>query len=116
MQQILTEKTRNAILDYVPQEEILELLASYFQAYSDKTRIKIISALSISNLCVGEISEMLNINQTTVSHQLKLLKSLNMVKSRREGKLIYYSLISSRVNDIMMFGVEHIELKKGIIN
>ena len=116
MSQFLGEKTRSAILRYVPQGEILDCLANYFQAYSDRTRIKILSALAISELCVSEISEMLDINQTTVSHQLKLLKSLSLVKSKRDGKLIYYSLASSRINEVMMFGVEHIESSKIIMN
>ena len=116
MSQFLGEKTRNAILHYVPKGEVLDCLANYFQAYSDKTRIKILSALSISELCVGEISEMLGINQTTVSHQLKLLKSLGLVRSKRDGKLIYYSLANNRINEVMMFGVEHIESSKIIMN
>lgn len=116
MSQFLGEKTRSAILRYVPQGEVLDYLASYFQAYADRTRIKILSALSIAELCVGDISEMLEINQTTVSHQLKLLKSLSLVKSKRDGKLVYYSLASSRINEVMMFGVEHIENSRIIIN
>ena len=107
--QCLEEKTKMAILRYLPKEEVLEMLANYFQAFSDKTRIKILSALSISELCVGEISSMLEINQTTISHQLKFLKSLSLVKNKRDGKLIYYSLASEKINELMLCGVEHIE-------
>lgn len=102
------EKKQNDILSYLPSQHVLELLADYFQAYSDPTRIKILSALSISELCVNDISTLLNINQTTVSHQLKLLKNLNVVKFKREGKVIYYSLANHNVNDIMLNGVNHI--------
>ena len=102
------EKKQNDILNYLPSQEVLELLADYFQAYSDPTRIKILSALSMSELCVNDISTLLNINQTTVSHQLKLLKNLNVVKFKRDGKVIYYSLANHNVNDIMLNGVNHI--------
>ncbi len=112
----IEEKTKSAILHYMPSSEVLELLANYFQAYSDKTRIKILSALSMAELCVTDISNMLNINQTTVSHQLKLLKSLSMVKYKRDGKVIYYSLANDKVNEIMMNGVEHIQDSKYIFH
>ncbi|MBQ8749260.1 MAG: winged helix-turn-helix transcriptional regulator [Clostridia bacterium] len=102
------EKTQSDILNYLPSQEVLELLAGYFQAYSDPTRIKILSALSMSELCVNDISTLLNINQTTVSHQLKLLKNLNVVKYKRDGKVIYYSLANQNVNDIMLNGVNHV--------
>ena len=106
---ILLEKTKqDAIRKFMPSQEVLILLASYFQAYSDPTRIKILSALSMSEMCVNDLSRLLNINQTTVSHQLKLLRTLGMVKYRRDGKIIYYSLSNTNVNDIMLKGVNHI--------
>lgn len=107
---------KDCILHYMPSQEVLENLANYFQAYSDKTRIKILTALSMAELCVSEISTLLSINQTTVSHQLKLLKSLSMVKYKRDGKIVYYSLANDKVNEIMMNGVEHIQGNKYIIN
>ena len=105
---LLNDKKRQDVVNYMPNNNVLDLLASYFQAYSDPTRIKIISALSISEMCVNDISRILNINQTTVSHQLKLLRTLNMVKYKRDGKIIYYSLRNKEINDIMMNGVNHI--------
>ena len=105
---ILLEKTKqDAIRKFMPSQEVLILLASYFQAYSDPTRIKILSALSMTEMCVNDLSKLLNINQTTVSHQLKLLRTLGMVKYRRDGKIIYYSLSNTNVNDIMLKGVNH---------
>ena len=108
MSQFLGEKTRNAILHYVPKGEVLDCLANYFQAYADRTRIKILSALSITELCVGDISEMLEINQTTVSHQLKFLKTFGAVASERDGKIIYYSIKSNTINDVMLNGVNYL--------
>jgi len=107
----LDERKQKDIINYLPSKEILDLLASYFGAYSDPTRIKILSALSMSELCVSDISLLLGINQTTVSHQLKLLRTLGMVKYKRDGKVIYYSLANKSVNDIMLNGVEHISTK-----
>ena len=105
---VVDTKTQNDILYYLPSQDVLELLANYFQGFSDPTRIKILSALAMSELCVNDISALLNINQTTVSHQLKFLKNLNVVKFKRVGKVIYYSLVSETVNDVMLTGVNHI--------
>ena len=104
----LDEKKANTIREFMPSGDVLDELATYFQAYSDPTRIKILSALSMSEMCVNDISTLLCLNQTTVSHQLKLLRTLNMVKYRREGKVIFYSLTKGGVNDIMLNGVNHI--------
>lgn len=112
----INEKMQREISTYLPSQDILILLANYFQAYSDPTRIKILSALSMSELCVNDISNLLKINQTTVSHQLKLLRTLNMVKYKRDGKIVYYSLANKSVNDIMLNGVNHILTKTYSIN
>ena len=65
-----------------------------------------LSALAISEMCVTDLSRVLDINQTTVSHQLRLLKNLGIVKSERSGKIIFYSLVNDLVNDVMLKGVE----------
>lgn len=65
-----------------------------------------LSALAISEMCVTDLSRVLDINQTTVSHQLRLLKNLGIVKSERQGKIIFYSLVNDTVNDVMLKGVE----------
>ena len=65
-----------------------------------------LSALAISEMCVTDLSRVLEINQTTVSHQLRLLKNLGIVKSERQGKIIFYSLVNDTVNDVMLKGVE----------
>lgn len=106
------EDRQKWVTDYLPSSDAIELLASYFGAYSDPTRIKILSALSMSELCVSDISRLLDMNQTTVSHQLKLLRTLGMVRYKREGKIVFYSLANNTVNDIMLNGVEHITAKK----
>ncbi|MCL2751622.1 MAG: metalloregulator ArsR/SmtB family transcription factor [Firmicutes bacterium] len=98
------------IRDYMPPEKVLYDLVDYFSVFSDVTRIRIISALAISEMCVTDISQLLCINQTTVSHQLKTLKNESVVKMRRQGKVIFYSLANKKTNDLLLFGVEHIGL------
>lgn len=101
-------KVVNDIKYYLPKEKVLRLLAEFFSMFSDETRIKILSALSISELCVNDIANILNLNQTTVSHQLKLLKSVGAVKYRRDGKIIYYSLADKQINDCILTGVNYL--------
>lgn len=102
------EKVVSDIKYYLPQEKVLRLLAEFFSMFSDETRIKIISALGVSELCVNDIANILNLNQTTVSHQLKLLKSVGAVKFRRDGKTIYYSLADKQINDCLLSGVNYL--------
>ncbi len=107
MEEILLDKrTQSLVLDYVPQGEILEQLVCFFTIFSDYTRIKILSALAISEMCVSDMTKLLKLNQTTVSHQLRLLKNLNAVKTSRQGKIIFYSLRNETLNDVLLKGVE----------
>lgn len=99
------KKIVNDIKYYLPEEKSLRSLAEFFSVFSDETRIKIISALSVSELCVNDISNILKLNQTTVSHQLKLLKSAGAVNFRRDGKIIYYSIANKKINDCLLTGV-----------
>lgn len=101
-------KTVNDIKYYLPEEKVLRLLAEFFSMFSDETRIKIISALSVSELCVNDIANILKLNQTTVSHQLKLLKSVGAVKFRRDGKIIYYSIADRQIHDCLLSGVNYL--------
>lgn len=93
---------------YLPKEETLQKLANFFSVFSDSTRIKILTALSMSEMCVNDISELLSLNQTTVSHQLKYLRQNGAVKSKRDGKLIYYSIAHTCINDVMLNGVDYL--------
>ncbi len=103
---LLDKRTQSLIEDYVPQGEILEGVVCFFSVFSDYTRVKILSALAISELCVTDLSRILSINQTTVSHQLRFLRSAGMVKSVRQGKIVFYSLTNDAVNDIILKGIE----------
>lgn len=83
-------------------------LAELFKIFGDSTRIKIINILLNNELCVNEISEKINVSQSAVSHQLRILKTSKLVKYRKEGNLIYYSLADDHVEKIFMIGCEHI--------
>ena len=103
---LLDKRTQGLIEDYVPQGEILDGVVCFFSVFSDNTRIKILSALAISELCVTDLSRILQINQTTVSHQLRFLKSAGMVRSCRQGKIVFYQLADDAINDIILKGIE----------
>ena len=106
MQVLLDRRLQGMVKDYVPNGEILDELVCFFSIFSDYTRLRILSALSISEMCVSDMTKLLNLNQTTVSHQLRLLKNLNAVKTSRQGKIIFYSLRNETLNDVLLKGVE----------
>ena len=106
---LLSQQKVKDVKFYLPEEKMCLKLADFFSMFSDTTRIKLLSALAISEMCVNDLSRILNINQTTVSHQLKLLKSTGAVKFRRDGKTIFYSLSSNIINDCMLAGVDYLQ-------
>ena len=106
MEILLDKKTQGYINDFVPDGEILDELVCFFSIFSDYTRLRIISALAISEMCVSDLSTLLKLNQTTVSHQLRLLKNLNAVTTKRQGKVVFYSLRNETLNDVLLKGVE----------
>lgn len=93
----------------LPKEEVLYDLAEFFKVFGDSTRIKIICALFESEMCVCDLSALLNVSQSAISHQLKTLKSARLVKYRREGKVIYYSLEDTHIKHIFDDGLKHIK-------
>ena len=103
---LLDRRLQEMVVDYVPKGEILDELVCFFSIFSDYTRLKMISALAISEMCVSDLSTLLNLNQTTVSHQLRLLKNLNAVTTRRQGKVVFYSLRNDTLSEVLLKGVE----------
>ncbi len=97
------------VLESQPAEEELYDLAELFKVFGDSTRIRILHALIETELCVGDMAQILNLTQSAVSHQLKILKDAKLVKFRREGKIIFYALDDEHVRTILSMGVEHVE-------
>ncbi len=93
----------------MPAEETRYDLAELFKVFGDSTRIKLLFVLFEEELCVCDLAESLSMTQSAVSHQLKILKQNKLVKSRREGKQIIYSLADEHVKSIIYQGLEHIE-------
>lgn len=97
------------VLEKQPQDEYLYDLAELFKVFGDSTRIRILYALFESELCVGDMAQILNLTQSAVSHQLRILKDAKLVKFRREGKIIFYSLDDDHVRTMLSMGMEHVE-------
>lgn len=98
----------NAVRDILPEEETLYDLAELYKVFGDSTRIKILFVLFESEMCVCDIADLLNMTQSAISHQLRVLKQNKLVRSRRDGKTVYYSLADSHVRLILNQGLDHI--------
>ena len=96
------------VKDKLPKDEVLYDLAEFFKVFGDSTRMKIINVLLNEELCVSDISDRINVTQSAVSHQLRILKTSKLVKYRKDGNLIYYSLDDMHVEKIFKLGCEHI--------
>lgn len=96
------------VLFSMPGEDEVEKIAALFKVFSDNTRVRILWALDKKELCVCDIAAVLDMTESAVSHQLKYLRLSNLVKSRREGKAVFYSLSDSHVRQIFEKAVEHI--------
>lgn len=97
------------VLNEMPPDETLYDLAELFKVFGDSTRIRILYALFEAELCVFDIAQLLGLTQTAVSHQLRVLKTNKLVKCRREGKVVFYSLADDHVRRIINQGMEHID-------
>ena len=93
----------------LPGDEILYDLSELFRVFGDSTRIKILYALFESELCVNDIAQVVGISQSAVSHQLRVLRTSKLVKFRREGKAMLYSLDDDHVRSMLELGMEHVE-------
>ncbi len=92
----------------LPTEEELFALADLFKIFSDSTRIRILYLLYETELCVCDIAEMLGMQLSAISHQLRVLKQADLVKYRRAGKTVFYSLSDDHIHDILALGMEHV--------
>lgn len=92
----------------MPADELLYDLAELFKIFGDSTRIRILYALFEEEMCVCDIAQLLNMTQSAISHQLRLLKQSKLVKNRRDGKTVYYSLADDHVRTVINQGMDHI--------
>ena len=97
------------VTDALPDEDTLDELEELFKIFGDSTRIKILYVLHIKEMCVMDISLALGMSQSAISHQLRVLRQTRLIRSRRDGKNIYYSLADEHVHTIISMGLEHIE-------
>lgn len=97
------------VYEKMPEEEELFDLAELFKVFGDSTRIRILNALLVSEMCVCDLANILSMSQSAVSHQLRNLKNAKLVKNRKDGKTVFYSLADSHVVTILNQGIEHIE-------
>lgn len=102
------ENTVEKVLAEMPDDETLYDLAELFKVFGDSTRVKILYALFESELCVCDIAQLLGLTQSAVSHQLRVLKASRLVKPRRDGKTVFYSLADEHVRKIIAQGMDHI--------
>ncbi|MGG7074221.1 metalloregulator ArsR/SmtB family transcription factor [Campylobacter sp. 9BO] len=98
-----------AVKAKMPDDASLAELADFFKIFSDQTRVKIIWALSISEMCVCNIAALLSMSHSSISHQLRLLKSSKIVKNRRDGKMVYCSLADEHISQIFKQALIHIK-------
>ena len=92
----------------LPEKQTMEQIAELFKAFGDPTRVHILSLLLQQELCVNDIAEAVAISQSAISHQLRILKQMHLIKFRREGQNIWYSLADDHVRTILQMGLEHV--------
>ncbi len=103
------EKELKLIDEKMPPQEELQDLAEFFKVFGDETRLKILHVLLGSEMCVYDIAAVLGMSQSAISHQLRVLKQMDLVKNRREGKAVFYSLADDHIVTILSQGLDHIE-------
>ena len=105
---VATPKVLDDMDCYLPDDNSVRRIARFFGLLSDPSRVKLLSALTISPLCVTDLATILNMNQTTVSHQLRLLRDLDVVSCERQGKILKYKIANPKINEILLVGVEYL--------
>ncbi len=102
------EDAVSRVWEKLPREELLNELADFYKVFADSTRVKILCVLLESEMCVCDLAEVLDMTQSAISHQLRVLKQMKLVKNRRDGKTVYYSLADGHIQAILSQGMEHI--------
>ena len=105
---VATPKVLDDMDCYLPDDDSVRRIARFFALLSDPSRVKLLSALTISPLCVTDLADILKMNQTTVSHQLRLLRNMDVVVCERQGKILKYKIANPKINEILLVGVEYL--------
>ncbi len=106
--QFVDEAKVNTVRTRMPDVESLSALSDIFKALSDPTRLRIVSALSVDELCVCDLANLLGSSISAVSHQLRVLRNMKLVKHRKDGKMVYYSLDDECIQTLLTEGLKHI--------
>lgn len=106
---IIHENIVKEVKEIMPKDDEIYDLAEFFKVFADSTRMKMIYALMENELCVCDLANIVNTTQSAISHQLKILRQSKLVKFRKEGKVVYYSLDDEHISQIVKKGREHIE-------
>ena len=109
---IIHENTVNETISKMPEEDVFNKIAEFFKILGDTTRAKILFALDLNEMCVCDIANVLNMSKSSISHQLGTLRRMNIVKCRRKGKEVYYTLDDNHIKEVFEVALEHIEHKK----
>ena len=105
---VIHEEVVVRVKEKMPQEEPIYEVSELFKVFGDSTRSRIICALHIEELCVNDLSALLNMTQSAVSHQLRILRQARLVKSRKDGRVVYYSLDDDHIGEIFSLAFAHI--------
>lgn len=105
----INRETVDKVDEKMPPQEELQDLADFFKVFGDPTRLRILYVLLCEEMCVYDIANLLGMSHSAISHQLRVLKQMDLVKNRREGKTIFYSLADSHIVTILSQGLDHIE-------
>lgn len=109
--EVIHEDIVNKVRENMNDEKELSKLANFFKIFGDPTRLRIISALDQHEMCVCDLAVLLNMTKSAISHQLRTLKEAKLVKSRKDGRVVFYSLDDKHIQDIFEIGIEHIRHK-----
>ncbi|MCJ8501473.1 ArsR/SmtB family transcription factor [Desulfatitalea alkaliphila] len=105
---VLHPMTVRRVANRMPPEEALSELADFYKLFADKTRVGILWALSIAEMCVCDLSMLLQMKQPAISQQLKTLRQMRIIRGRREGKVVFYSLDDDHIRTVLQFGHDHL--------
>ena len=106
---LIHEDNVKKTINELPDDELIADLSDMFKIFGDQTRVKILMALESGEMCVCDIAAVMNMSQSAISHQLRVLKQSNIVKTRREGKVVYYSISDDHVKEIFDIAIVHVQ-------